>query len=129
MSAGRCTLLIMPGESAEFGDAYWMNREASLHPARVGKAARPVACMAERPLDTTWAGLPRVTSDVKAGDLASAPMPALGLDRAGWWTARYVHPVLKTMTGVRGRCDYLGKLPASEVKIARKVYSRRLHDS
>ncbi len=47
----------------------------------------------------------------------------------GWWTARYIHPVLKDVTGHAGKCDYLGKLPNDEVKVAREVYRGRLYDS
>ncbi|WP_165497084.1 hypothetical protein [Rhodococcus sp. ABRD24] len=48
------------------------------------------------------------------------------LGQAGWWTARYIHPVHKNVTGVAGMCDYLGKLPTDELDIARAVYRSRL---
>jgi hypothetical protein len=121
----------MPDGDAKFGDVYWVNKEATKNPARVGKPVRPMACMAERRQDTAWAGLPRVTSDVHAEDQASRPMPeihATRLGAAGWWSARFIHPVLKDVTGVAGMCEYLGNLPAEEVKTARTVYQNRLYD-
>jgi hypothetical protein len=131
MSMSACRLQRMPDGDAKFGDAYWVNKDATKHPARVGKPVRPMACMAERRQDTTWAGLPRVTSDAKPGDQPSRAMPEIDARRladAGWWTARYIHPVHKTCTGVAGMCEYLGKLPADELKIARAVYQARLYD-
>jgi len=122
----------MPDGDARFGDAYWVTREATGNPARVGKHARPMACMAERREDTAWAGLPRVTSDAKPDDKPSRAMPEIHATRlgdAGWWTARYIHPVHKHLTGHADKCDYLGALPADEVKVAREVYQDRLHDS
>lgn len=91
-----------------------------------------MACMNERPNETTWHGLPRVTSDMKPGDQASRAMPeihATRLGTAGWWTARYIHPVHKAVTGQRSKCEYLGKLPADELTIAQAVYQNRLYDS
>jgi hypothetical protein len=119
----------MPQGDAKFGHAYWVSRDATEHPARVGRLVRPMACMAERRNDTAWSGLPRITSDVKPGDQQSRPMPeihATRLGEAGWWTARYIHPVHKSVTGVAGMCEYLGKLPADELKVARAVYQSRL---
>jgi len=121
----------MPDGDAKFGDVYWVNKDATKHPARVGKPVRPMACMAGRREDTTWAGLPRITSDEKPGDQESRAMPeihATHLGHPGWWTARYIHPVHKTVTGVAHMCEYLGKLPADEVKTARAVYQSRLYD-
>jgi hypothetical protein len=40
----------------------------------------------------------------------------------------YIHPVPKTATGIAGMCEYLGKLPADEGKMARAVYQNRLYD-
>jgi hypothetical protein len=122
----------MPDGDAKFGDAYWVTKEATENPARVGKPARPMACMAERHADTVWSGLPRVTSDEKPGDQPSKAMPeihAMRLGAVGWWTARYIHPVLKDVTGHAGKCEYLGQLPKDEVKVAREVYRGRLYDS
>lgn len=121
----------MPDGDAKFGDAYWVNKDATENPPRVGKPARPMACMAERRGDTTWAGLPRITSNEKPGDQVSRAMPevhATRLGTAGWWTSRYIHPVHKAVTGVARMCEYLGKLPADEVKVARAVYQNRLFD-
>jgi hypothetical protein len=121
----------MPGGDAKFGDVYWVNKDATKNPARVGKPVRPMACMDERREDTTWAGLPRVTSDVKPEDQPSRAMPEIHAKRlgdAGWWTARYIHPVYKAVTGDRHKCEYLGKLPADEQKTARAVYQNRLYD-
>ncbi|KLO46581.1 hypothetical protein ABW17_01600 [Mycobacterium nebraskense] len=122
----------MPGGDAEFGDVYWVTKEATENPARVGKPVRPMACMAERREDTTWAGLPRITSDEKPEDRPSKAMPeihATRLGTGGWWTARYIHPVYKAVTGHAGKCEYLGQLPKDEVKVAREVYRGRLYDS
>jgi hypothetical protein len=118
----------MPDGDAKFGDAYWVNRDATKNPYRVGKPARPMACMAERREDTTWAGLPRVSSDPKPDDHESQPMPELGLHKVGWWSARYIHPVYKAVTGVAGMCEYLGVLPTDELKTAKAVYQNRLYD-
>ena len=121
----------MPGQQAEVGDAYWVHKDATAYPPRVGKPARPMACMNERPNETTWHGLPRVTSDRKPGDQASRAMPeihATRLGAAGWWTARYIHPVHKSVTGHRDKCEYLGKLPADELNTARDVYQNRYYD-
>jgi hypothetical protein len=87
-----------------------------------------MACMAERRGDTAWSGLGRITSDVKPGDQESRPMPEIHATRlgdVGWWTARYIHPVHKAVTGVARMCEYLGKLLADEVKVARHVYQSR----
>lgn len=122
----------MPEEDAKFGDVYWVTKEATQNPARVGKPARPMACMAERREDTTWAGLPRITSDEKPEDQPSKAMPEIHttrLNTAGWWTARYIHPVYKAVTGHAGKCEYLGQLPKDEVTVAREVYRGRLYDS
>jgi len=79
--------------------------------------------MAERPGDTVWTGLPRSTTGTRDSDARdSAPVPHLGLDKEGWWTARYVHPVLKEKTGIPAICDYLGRLPNDQVKLAREVF-------
>jgi hypothetical protein len=121
----------MPGGDAKFGDVYWVTKEATKNPARVGRPARPMACMAERRDDTVWRGLPRITSDPKPDDQPSRPMPEIHSTRlggAGWWTARYIHPVYKSVTGVARACEYLGELPADEVKVARAVYQARLFD-
>ncbi|MFD3038520.1 hypothetical protein ACNQVK_37410 [Mycobacterium sp. 134] len=122
----------MPGGDAEFGDVYWVHKDSTEHPARVGKPVRPMACMDDRRDDTTWAGLPRVTSDPKPGDKPSRAMPeihATRLGSAGWWTSRYIHPVHKAVTGHAGKCEHLGKLPEDEVEVAREVYRNRLFDS
>lgn len=122
----------MPGGDAKFGDVYWVTKAATENPARVGKPVRPMACMAERREDTTWAGLSRITSDEKPGDKPSKEMPeihATRLGAAGWWTSRYIHPVYKAVTGHVGKCEYLGQLPKDEVKVAKEVYQNRLFDS
>jgi hypothetical protein len=122
----------MPDGDAKFGDVYWVNKDATKNPARVGKQARPMACMAERREETAWSGLPRVTSDAKPEDQPSRAMPeihATRLGAAGWWTARYIHPVHKDVTGHASKCQYLGKLPKDEEKVAREVYRARLYDS
>jgi hypothetical protein len=88
--------------------------------------------MAELANDTVWRGLPRVTTDVKPGDEPSRAMPDIDeprLGKAGWWSSRNIHPVYKDLTGVTGHCEYLGELPKEEVKVARKVYQNRLHDT
>lgn len=126
-----CKLPPMPGHQAEFGDAYWVNKAATKNPARVGKPTRPMACMAERRGDTAWAGLPRITSDVQPNDVPSRAMPEVHptrLGQAGWWSARYIHPVHKALTGQSQMCEYLGKLPDDELKVARMVYQNRLYD-
>jgi hypothetical protein len=92
----------MPHRDAKVGDAYWLNKDATEHPPRVGKHARPMACMADRPNETVWSGLPRVTSNMKPEDRASRVMPeihATRLAEPGWWSARYIHPVHKNVTG------------------------------
>ena len=50
---------------------------------------------------------------------------ATRLGDVGWWTVRYIHPVHKAVTGVARMCEYLGKLLADEVKVARHVYQSR----
>jgi hypothetical protein len=47
----------------------------------------------------------------------------------GWWSARYIHPVHKNVTGVARMCEYLGKLPADELEVAKDVYQNRLFNS
>ncbi|WP_156527319.1 hypothetical protein [Gordonia sp. 852002-51296_SCH5728562-b] len=119
----------MPGTEAKFADLYQVTKAAVLHPSRLGKATRPLACMAERRDDTVWTGLPRVTSGTRDSDARdSAPMPELGLEKHGWWTARYVHPVFKERTGIPGVCDYLGKLPKDQLPDVKEVFRNRLHD-
>lgn len=128
LSSVACTLLSMPNRDAKFGDAYWVTADATAHPTRVGRQARPMACVAELPNDTAWRGLPRVSSDVKPGDVPSRPMPeihATRLDRPGWWTPRYIHPVRKSETGIAHRCEYLGHLPRDEEQAARTAYRNR----
>ncbi|MFH5211217.1 hypothetical protein ACHIPZ_23855 [Antrihabitans sp. NCIMB 15449] len=118
----------MPDGEAKFGDVYWVNKDATEHPTRVGKPVRPMACMAERPNDTVWSGLPRITSDMKSGDQPSRAMPEVHptrLGESGWWTARYIHPVHKRVTGVARVCEYLGELPTEELKVAKAVYRSR----
>lgn len=120
----------MPGTDAKFADVYLVAKAATVNPAHLGKPTRPLVCMKEQRGDTAWLGLPRSTSgtrDIDARD--SAPVPHLGLDKYGWWTARYVHPVLKEKTGVRGVCDYKGILPNDQVKVAREVFRNRRFDS
>lgn len=120
----------MPGTEVEFADVYLVAKAATVNPARLGKLTRPLVCMAERPDDTVWTGLPRSTTGTRDSDARdSAPVPHLGLDKKGWWTARYVHPVLKVKTGVPGVCDFKGKLPEDQVKLARQVFKNRQHDS
>ena len=131
-SVPACTLRRMPEQHATFGDAYWVTKEATANPARVGKPARPMACMAERRNDTAWAGLARVTSDARPEDKPSKAMPEINATRlgaSGWWTARYIHPVHKSVTGHAGKCEFLGRLPEDEVNVAREVYRSRLYDS
>lgn len=124
-----CRLSLMPGRDAKFGDVYWVSATATKHPVRVGKTTRPLACMAERRGDTVWTGLPRSTTGTKPEDHRdSPPMPEIGLDKPGWWSARYVHPVYKDRTGEPGVCDYLGPLPTDQLKVAREVFRNRLFD-
>jgi hypothetical protein len=131
LSVSACRLPHVPGGDAKFGDVYWVSRDATKNPARVGKPVRPMACMAERRNDTVWNGLPRITSDPKPDDQPSRAMPEVHASRlgdGGWWTARYIHPVHKAVTGVAHVCEYVGKLPTDELKIARAVYQARLFD-
>jgi hypothetical protein len=119
----------VPGKTAKIGDAYRVHRDAAEHPARVGRPARPMACVAERPTDTTWLGLPRVTSDIKPGDVPSRAMPEVDpthLGKAGAWSLRYIHPVHKQHTGTTGKCEFLGVLPEDERNIVMTLYRNRL---
>jgi hypothetical protein len=123
------TMRPMPGRNAKIGDAYWVNRDATEHPARVGKPARPMACVAERPTETAWTGVPRVTSDIKPEDAPSRAMPEVDpnrLNSVGAWSLRYLHPVHKQHTGTRGMCDFLGPLPDDERKVVMTLYRDRL---
>lgn len=128
-SVAGSTMIRVPGRDAKIGDAYWVNREATEHPPRVGRRVRPMACVAERRAETTWLGLPRLTSDIKPGDVPSRAMPeihATRLDRAGAWSLRYIHPVHKQHTGTKGMCEFLGALPEDECAVVMTLYRNRL---
>lgn len=73
-------------------------------------------CCDTNPVETTWSALPRVTTDIQPDDYASPPIPGIGLDKQGAWTARYIHSVFKAKTGT-AECPYMGAVP-KEVLIA-----------
>ncbi len=87
-----------------------------------------MACVAEKPAETTWVGLPRVTSDIKPADVPSRAMPevhATRLNKEGAWSLRYLHSVHKRHTGTKGMCEYLGVLPDDESKSVMTLYRNR----
>lgn len=120
----------MPDGNAKIGDAYWVHGDATdAHPLRVGKVARPMACVAERPADpTAWTALPRITSDIKPNDCASRAMPEVHptrLDRAGAWSLRWIHSVLKAKTGASDHCEFIAPLPDDERTAVMNHYRNR----
>lgn len=118
----------MPDETAKIGDAYWVYASATRAPQLVGKVARPMACVAERPFDIAWSGLPRISSGIRPADEPSDPMPEISpgrLERSGAWTLRFQHSVKKSATGKQGLCEYLGPLPAPEKKKVMEMYRGR----
>lgn len=118
----------MPDKTAKIGDAYWVYAPATRAPQLVGKTARPMACVAERPFDIVWSGLPRVSSGISPADVPSEPMPEVSsdrLERSGAWTLRFQHSVKKSATGKKGLCEYLGALPATEKKKVMEMYRGR----
>ena len=102
----------VPGSSAVIGDVYWVYREATSYPVRVGKAARPMGCVAEQPRDpAAWTGLPRLSSGIGPGDAPSRAMPEVSanrLEREGAWSVRGIHSVKKQDTGKEGLCQAPG---------------------
>lgn len=119
----------MPDKCAKIGDAYWVHADATTDALNVGKQARPMACVAERPADpTAWTALPRVSSGIKKSDLASRAMPevhAERLDREGAWSLRWMHAVLKSATGVERQCEFIAALPEDEHKAVMTFYRNR----
>jgi hypothetical protein len=105
----------MPGNVAELGDVYWVFRNVTENPGAFGpKKSRPCGCVAPRRSDsTTWTALPRLTTGIRAEDLASPAMPAIGLEEEGAWSLRWIHQVLKSKTGGLA-CEFLGALPEAE---------------
>ena len=120
----------MPDNRAVIGDVYWVDAQATPHPPRVGKPARPMGCVAERPRDPmVWTAVPRLSSDISPrADVASRAMPEISptrLEREGAWSVRWIHSVYKSDTGKRGLCEYLGALPADEKQKMMDLYRNR----
>lgn len=123
-------MICMPGNEARIGDAYWVHADATEHPIRVGKEARPMACVAERRADpTVWTALPRLSSGIGKDDLRSPAMPEVDaerLGREGAWSLRWIHSVLKCETGTPQRCEFIAVLPGDEQRRVMDFYRNRL---
>ncbi|WP_143813898.1 hypothetical protein [Luteococcus japonicus] len=116
----------MPGTDAKLGDVYQVYRNVTLRPAAFGeKLTRPCACVAERPLDTVWSALPRLSSDIQATDLQSPASTGIGLERDGAWSLRWIHEVRREKTGGPA-CAFLGALADAERREL-LVYYRNRH--
>ena len=119
----------MPGNDARIGDAYWVYPDATEQPVRTGNKVRPMACVAERPIDpTVWTALPRLSSGIGKDDIPSRAMPevhAERLGREGAWSLRWIHSVLKSVTGVAQSCEFIAALPDDEREAVMDFYRNR----
>lgn len=129
VAAPCCYPLSMPDGDAKIGDAYWVYPDATERPALTGNKVHPMACVAERPVDpTAWTALPRISSGIGKDDLRSRAMPEVHperLDREGAWSLRWIHPVLKSVTGVPKRCEFIAVLPDDERNAVMDFYRNR----
>jgi len=118
----------MPGNQPDVGDVYQVYRNATASPASVGNLVRPMACVAARPSDpVAWGAIARSSTDGRPndGDVASAVQPALGLEKEGHWSLRWLHSVLKEKTGTSA-CEYKGSLVDPERSAVINLYRNRL---
>lgn len=115
LAYGCPTMRDMPGDQAALGDVYEVYRNVTENPAAFGeKRKRPCGCVASRPFDSTiWTAVPRLSTDIRPEDLASSPMPEIGLEKQGAWSLRWIHQVHKVKTG-GDACAFLGPLPEGE---------------
>jgi hypothetical protein len=79
-------------------------------------------------MTTTWTALPRLTNGIwKDKDLHSDPLPELGLNKPGAWSARFIHQVFKTKTGGQA-CEYRGSLPEPILVELKEAFPRYFVD-
>lgn len=119
----------MPDNVPCIGDLYWTFQAAIQGSSSLGKSGRPLLCVATPPADPDiWRGMPRLSSGIGMIDCPSPAMPELHptrLNREGAWSYRWVHPVLRTATGVHGKCEYLATLPKEHKSVAMDHYHSR----
>ena len=87
-----------------------------------------MACVAVHKADpNAWRGIARSSTDGRPqdGDVFSAKQPALGLDKDGYWSTRWLHHVLKAKTGTPA-CSFMGQLAEPEKAAVLKLYRARL---
>jgi len=106
----------MPGSQPENSDVYSVYRNVTTNPTTVGNRVRPMACVASRKFDpAVWTAIARSSTDgrPKEGDVHSPAQAAIGLDKEGYWSLRWLHSVLKEKTGT-GACAFRGRLTGTE---------------
>lgn len=117
----------MPGTTAENGDVYQVYRTVTTEPHTLGNVRRPMACVAVRRWDPeAWQAMARSSTDGRPedGDLFSPEQEDPRLDKAGYWSTRWLHFVLKTKTGTPA-CACLGHLTEPEKTNVLALYRNR----
>lgn len=101
----------MPDDNAATGDVYQVYRNVTTAPRTFGeKRKRPCVCADPGAQETTWTGVSRLTNGIHSSDLPSKAITAIGLDKDGAWSTRFIHSVYKTKTGGPA-CEFMGELP------------------
>lgn len=117
----------MPDSTPENGDVYYVYRNTTTAPWTLSKPSRPMACVAKRPPESeTWKAIARSSTDGRPenGDIASLIQPDLGLDKAGYWSLRWLHDVLREKTGSPA-CEFRGELAEPEKGEVLNLYRNR----
>ncbi len=117
----------MPDSTPENGDVYYVYRRTTTAPWTLSKPSRPMACVAKRPPESdTWKAMARSSTDGRPeqGDIFSPVQPALGLDKAGHWSLRWLHDVLREKTGTQA-CEFRGELTDPEKSQVLALYRNR----
>lgn len=89
------------------------------------KGPRRHFCVAERPGDSVWTGLARITTGIRPEDLPSPEDPTLKLTKEGAWSLRFIMSVSKELTGHPNYCNYLSQMSGPQREEVLNFYRGR----